>query len=54
MSKLSSCIFEWDQDDHDWLLSAKKAELVCAGVRNLAATAVCKALSKEELAQHFR
>ena len=54
MGSLSSCIFEWDQADYDKLLSAKKGELVAAGVRDPSPRAIQKAIKREELARHCR
>ena len=54
MAKLSSCIFQWDQEDYDHLMAAKRGELVRAGMRDPSATAVRKAISKDELACHCR
>ena len=54
MAKLSSCIFQWDQEDYDHLMAAKRGELVRAGMRDPSATAVRKAISKDELARHCR
>lgn len=54
MGSLSSCIFEWDQADYDQLVSAKRGELVNAGVRDPSPRGIEKALKKEELARHCR
>ena len=54
MATLSSCVFEWDQDDFGNLMAAKREELVRAGVRNPSDATVKKAISKEELAHHCR
>ena len=32
MGSLSSCLFEWDQEDYDNLVASKRGELVRAGV----------------------
>ena len=54
MSQLSSCIFEWDVRDVELLMSAKKGEMVSAGIPDPSDAAVRKAVSKEELARHCR
>ena len=54
MSQLSGCIFEWDGDDFELLMQAKKAEMVKAGIPNPSESAVRKAINKEELARHCR
>lgn len=54
MSKMSAAIFEWDKDDFDHLVSAKRAEMVSTGISSPSESAVRKALSKEELAKHCR
>ena len=51
MSRLSGCIFEWDKDDLELLLKAKKEELKAMGVPNPSEAAVAKAVSKDELAR---
>ena len=52
MGYLSSCISEWDQADHDKLLSVQRGELVNAGVRDPSPRAIEKAIKREELACH--
>ena len=54
MGSLSSCIFEWDAMDYEKLMEAKKGQLMNAGVRNPSASAIRKAVSREELARHCR
>ena len=54
MSKLSACIFEWDQSDVDLLVRAKKSELVMAGLTNLTPSAVHKAITKEDVCNSFK
>ena len=54
MCSLSSCLFEWDQTDFDNLVSAKRAELVRAGVSEPTPSSICTAISKEELANHCK
>ena len=54
MGKLSNCIFEWDADDFDLLISAKKSELVKAGIANPSDNAAKNAITKDELARHCR
>ena len=54
MSRLSAAIFEWDREDFELLLSAKKAEMIAAGITVPSTTGVQKAISKDELAKHCR
>ena len=54
MANLSSCIFEWDESDYALLCSAKKAELIAAGVPCPSERAVKKAVTREELARHCK
>ena len=54
MALLSSCVFEWDQDDYGNLMTAKNEELVGAAVNNPSDATVKKAVSKEEIAHHCR
>ncbi len=54
MARLSSCIFEWDTEDFEQLLTAKKDELIATGIRNPTDGAVRKAVTKGELAKHCR
>ena len=54
MSKLSLCIFEWDEGDLNLLKSAKRAAMMQGGIPNPSPDAVIKDLSKEELAAHCR
>ena len=54
MSQLSLCIFEWDEQDLDLLMEAKKGELVQAGLSDPSPNAVRNSLTKEELSQHCR
>lgn len=54
MSRLSLCIFEWDQSDLSALISAKKQEMLDAGLPTITEHAVRKAISKQELARHCR
>ena len=54
MSHLSACIFEWDQEDFDHLISAKRAELITTGVPSPSLAAVRKAITSEEMARHCR
>ena len=46
MGSLSSCIFVWDQVDVDQLLSAKRGELINAGVRDPSPAAIQKAITQ--------
>ena len=54
MGSLSSCIFEWDEADFNKLMSAKRGELINAGVGDPSPSAIRKAMKKEELARHCR
>ena len=54
MGSLSSCIFEWDEVDYNQLMSAKRGELIRAGVRDPSPTAIQKAITREELARHCK
>ena len=54
MARLSSAIFEWDDQDHSKLISAKRAELKLAGLENPSDEAVKKAINKRELAAHCK
>ena len=53
MGSLSSCIFEWNQAYYNQLMSAKRGELIRAGVRDPSPTAIQKA-TREELACHCK
>ena len=46
MAKLSNCIFEWDADDFNALIRAKRGELVQAGITSLSDHAVKVAITK--------
>lgn len=50
MARLSACIYEWDASDYNLLMSAKRGELIKAGLSNPSPAAVKKALTKEEMA----
>ena len=54
MSQLSSCIFIWDEQDVDLLMSAKIEELRMAGIPSPSSTAVKEALTSKELLRHCR
>ena len=54
MKKLSLCIFRWDPKDVEELREAKKRELINAGITDPSPSAVTKALTKHEMAQHCR
>ena len=54
MSKLSSCIFQWDSDDVAALRRAKLAELRQQCVTGLSDTYVLWCLSRKELTLHCR
>ena len=54
MAQLSNCIFEWDFDDFNVLMSAKRGELIQAGVPDPSESAVKKAITRGELAKHCR
>ena len=52
LSRLSSCIFEWDESDVEALLEAKRAELSIAGVPSPSVAAAKPAVRSKELACH--
>jgi hypothetical protein len=54
MSKLSACIFEWDNEDLQRLCAAKRAELAQAGLTGLSEGDIQRRLSRKELALHCR
>ena len=54
MTRLSNCIFEWDESDVKLLMSAKRGELTKAGIRDPSSSTVRKALKPKELMQHCR
>lgn len=54
MASLSNCIFEWDKEDFDRLMSAKRSELVKSGIQNPTEKAIKLAISKTELASHCK
>lgn len=54
MTRLSSCIFEWDEGDYSALFQAKKREMEQAGIPDPSLDAVRKAITREELAKHCR
>ena len=54
MSKLSSCIFEWDENDYDLLIDAKLGELRKAGVSYPSFDAARNAITLRELTLHCR
>lgn len=41
-------------EDYESLVRAKRGEMVAAGVCNPSENAMCKAITKEELARHWR
>ena len=54
MASLSSCIFELDDSDYVLLCSAKKAELIAAGVPCPSEKGIKKAVTREELARYCK
>ena len=54
MAGISNCLFEWDSNDFQLLMEAKRRELVDSGVPILTDVAVRKAISREEAARHCR
>lgn len=54
MGKLSAAIFEWDKQDYQELLGAKKEELQAKGVKPPTNDAAAKVISKDELAKYCR
>ena len=49
MGSLSSCTFEWDEEDYQKLMEGKTGEPVGSGV-----STIHKAISREKLARHCR
>ena len=47
-------MYEWDEGDYNLLMSAKRGELVQAGVPNPPSRAIQMALTREELLRHCR
>ena len=47
-------MFEWDQEDYQLLLTAKRRELIRQGIRNPSAGCIRKAVTKEEMSRHCR
>ena len=54
MSRLSACIFEWDDSDVQLLISAKRKELLAAGLSSVTDGSTRKAISKDELGSHCK
>ena len=54
MASISNAIFVWDETDYNRLLLAKKGDLQSAGVSNPSDSAAKKAITREELACHYR
>ena len=54
MAAVSNCIFEWDKDDYQLLMTVKRQELVAAGLQVPTEAAVMKAITREEAARHCR
>ncbi|XP_039510998.1 uncharacterized protein LOC120465358 [Pimephales promelas] len=54
MSRLSSCIFEWDAGDLTLLRRAKREQLAQQGWPAMTAAELDRHISKDELAQHCR
>lgn len=54
MSRLSSCIFEWDAGDLTLLRRAKREQLTQQGWPAMTAAELDRHISKDELAQHCR
>ena len=52
MSRLSTCIFEWDEGDFQTHLKAKGGEMVEAGVSNPTDVTVRQAITTDEMAKH--
>ena len=46
IGSFSSCIFEWDEADYNRLMSAKREELIGAGVRDPSPAATQKAITR--------
>lgn len=54
MSRLASCIFEWEGADVKRLERAKREELKAAGIPNPSDSAVRKAITEVEMARHCK
>lgn len=54
MGRLSVCIFEWEVQDFEVLVSAKRGEMVQQGIPHPTDKAVRKAISRDKLARHCR
>ena len=54
MPRLSSAIFERDEEDVNLLREAKRCHLVLAGIKKPSLDAVNKSISKNELAKHCK
>ena len=54
MRSLSSCLFEWDRDDYELLLVAKRGELIKQGIQCPSTECVRKAVRKEEMSRHCK
>ena len=54
MSQLSGCVFQWDPEDIEQLLNAKRTELSASGVRRAAKEDIAMHVSKKELATHCK
>jgi len=47
MPYLSGCILEWDSEDYDLGMSAKKDEMICADIPDPQESAIRKAITKD-------
>ncbi|XP_070565611.1 uncharacterized protein [Ptychodera flava] len=54
LRQLSSCIFEWNQEDLERLKAAKRAEMVSKGITNPSHEDVKRRITKQELSNHCR
>ena len=51
MPYLSGCILEWDSEDYDLRMSAKKDELIRSDIPDAPESAIRKAVTKDVLAR---
>ena len=54
MARLSACIFEWDMEDYQLLVQAKRGELANAGIPDPTDAAAKSAITRTELARHCK
>ena len=54
MKSLSSCLYEWDQEDYQLVLVAKRGELIKQGMKSPSTECVRKAVTREEMSRHCK